>query len=117
MAVTITGTRTNESFGSREFRIFITYALTGTYVTGGFTTPFNTVGGGPGTSSIQSKTPLRFDWYSPLGYIYRSSVATNASTGIPTVTTKIFSAANTEFTNGSAPPDASVQCVVDCGKY
>jgi hypothetical protein len=102
MAVTITLARTHATFSSTVFNEFCTATITGTYATGGFTfNPF-TIYAGKGSSPLPSSQFLAADWYSPLGYIYRTTVSGSVAT------TKIFSAANTELTNAAAVPDASV---------
>jgi hypothetical protein len=116
MAVVITGTRVHETFSSRETRAFVNYLLSGTYATGGFVTPFSGVAGSPGTSPFISKNPLKFDWNSPSGYSYFSTITFSAA-GIPTVTTKIFSAPGVELANGTAVPDAAIQAAIDMQKY
>jgi hypothetical protein len=115
MAIVATGTRIHDTFSSRETRAFVKYALTGTYATGGFTTPFSSVTAGPGTSAFVSKNPIAFQWFSPTGYLYVSTIT--FSGGIPTVTTKIFSAPGTELANTTAVPDASILAAIDMQKY
>jgi hypothetical protein len=106
MAVTSTFSRTHAAFDSTTFTEFVTATLSGTYATGGFTwNPF-TIYGGKGSTPLASTQFLRAEWVSPLGYIYVTTVSGT------TATTKIFSAANTEFTNSSAVPDASVAVVI-----
>ena len=105
MAVTATVTRSFQTADQSTFIEFCNAALTGTYVTGGFTfNPF-TVQGGKGSSPLPSSNFLSADWYSPLGYTYRSTLSGN------TLTTKIFNGI-TEFTNGSAVPDASISVTI-----
>jgi len=116
MAVTVTSKRIHETYSQKENRLFIQYGLAGTYATGGFVTPFTGVAGAPGSSPVQSKNPIVFDWYSPTGYIYSSTITTAAS-GVPTVTTKIFSAPGTELANGTAVPDATILASVDALRY
>jgi hypothetical protein len=106
MAVTATVTRQHLTQDLSTFVEFCSVALTGTYATGGFTfNPF-TIYAGKGSSPVPSSQTVAFDWYSPLGYIYRTTVSGS------TATTKIFSAANTEFTNSSAVPDATVPLTI-----
>lgn len=101
MAVTAIVTRNSSTNDQSTFIEFCTAALTGTYVPGGFTfNPF-TVVAGKGSSPLPSTNFVAADWYSPLGYTYRTSVAGNVAT------TKIFSAANTEL-GAVAVPDASI---------
>lgn len=102
MAVTITVTRTHSSSDQSTFTEFCTAALTGTYVTGGFTFNPYAVYAGKGSSPLPSSSFLAADWYSPTGYIYRTTVAGNVAT------TKILSAAGTELANTTAVPDASI---------
>lgn len=102
MAVTIVVSRNHATFDASTFSEFCTAALTGTYVTGGFTwNPFN-VFAAKGSSPLPSTSVLTFEWYSPLGYLYVTTLAGNVAT------TKIFSAANTELANAAAVPDASL---------
>lgn len=117
MAVAAVGTRVHESFSQREVFTLVKYALTGTYVTGGFVTPFTGVAGGPGTSPVFTKTPYVFDWQSPKGYIYYTSIAAAVGSAPPVCTTQIFSAPNTELANAAAVPDASVLCAITSGRY
>jgi hypothetical protein len=106
MAVTAVVTRNHHTLDATTFIEFCTAALTGTYVTGGFTfNPF-LIYAGKGSSPIASTTFVAADWYSPLGYTYRTTVSGSVAT------TKIFTTANTEFTNGSAVPDASVTLTI-----
>ncbi len=118
MAVTAVGTRVHESLSQRENRAFVNYALSGTYVTGGFATPFSAVSAPVGGSPFQSKVPIKFDWDSQTGYLYHSTI-TPAGAGVPnpTVVTKIFSAPGTELANGTAVPDATIQCAIDMQRY
>jgi hypothetical protein len=102
MAVTAVVTRIHATFDATTFIEFCTTALTGTYVTGGFTfNPFN-IFAGRGSAPLPSSSILATDWYSPSGYNYRSTVAANV------MTVKIFSASGTELANATAVPDASV---------
>lgn len=106
MAVTSVITRNFHSADQSTFTEFCTAALTGTYVTGGFTfNPFNVVGG-KGSSPLPSTNFITAEWYSPLGYIYNTTVSGNVAT------TKIFSAPNTELANTTAVPDATIQVVL-----
>lgn len=106
MAVTSTITRTHSTSDQSTFIEFCTAALAGTYVTGGFTfNPF-AIFAGKGSSPLPSTSVLTVDWYSPLGYIYRTTVAGSVAT------TKIFSAANTELTNATAIPDATITLTI-----
>lgn len=106
MAVTVVLSRQHSTATQTTFEEFCTAALTGTYVTGGFTfNPF-TIFAGKGSSPLPSATAYTFDWYSPLGYTYRTTVAGNVAT------TKIFTTAATELANTTAVPDASVQLVI-----
>lgn len=118
MAVTVVGTRLHEGFNSNSRRAFVSYALTGTYVTGGFVTPFSTGVITPkGASQFVSKTPLKFDWDSTLGYLYHTTITAGAGQAGPTCTTKIFSAPGTELANTTAVPEATVVCAIDMQKY
>lgn len=106
MAVTAVVTRNHSTFDASTFVEFCTAALTGTYVTGGFTfNPF-AVFAGKGSSPLPSSNFLAADWYSPLGYIYRTTVSGNVAT------TKIFTAPATELANTTAVPDASVPLTI-----
>lgn len=115
MAVTITGKRLHESFSQKQNRIIMQYALTGTYATGGFVTPFLGATGTPGTNQVSSRNPLLFTWYSPTGYIYASTIA--ITNGVPAVTTQILSAPGTQLANGAAVPDATILCAIDALRY
>lgn len=106
MAVTATFTRNHSSFDSSTFNEYVTATLSGTYVTGGFTwNPF-TIFAGKGSGALPSSSFILAVWNSPLGYSYVTTISGN------TCTTKIFSAANTEFTNASAVPDATVPVTI-----
>lgn len=106
MAVTSTFARTHLTFDSTTFTEFVTATLSGTYLTGGFTwNPF-TIYAGKGSSPLPSSQFLRAEWVSPLGYIYVTTISGT------TATTKIFSAANTEFTNATTAPDATISVVI-----
>lgn len=106
MAVTSTFTRTTATSDVATTIEYVTMALTGTYATGGFTwNPF-TITGPKGSSPMPGKTVLAMDFYSPLGYSYRTAVAGNVAT------TKIFSASGTELANTTAVPDASVPVTI-----
>ena len=102
MAVTATLTRSSHSDSVSTEMSFVTMALTGTYVTGGFTVnPFATQGGLGSSPLIGSK--VRFaQFQSPNGFTYVPVVVGQV------MTIKIFSAPGTEFANGTAVPDASV---------
>lgn len=101
MAVTAVVTRQHSTSDQSTFIEFCTAALTGTYVTGGFTfNPF-TIFAGKGSSPLPSTSVLAVDWYSPLGYTYRTSVAGSVAT------TKIFNGI-TELANTTAVPDATI---------
>lgn len=117
MAVTAVATRVHESFSQREVFTLVKYAITGTYVTGGFVTPFTGALGTPGSNPVATKTPLVFDWQSPLGYIYYTTIAVAVGSAPPVCTTKIFSAPNTELANAAAVPDASILCAITAGRY
>lgn len=110
MAVTIKGVKQQELPAGGIELIQMTYTLTGTYATGGFVTPFSTAAGTLGTSPAGTRRPLAFDWYSPLGYIYVTTITTVS--GLPLCTTKILSAPNTELTNAAAVPDATITCII-----
>lgn len=110
MAVTAVLTRTRRTDTVTTSIEYMTAALTGTYVTGGFASNLLAVAGGLGTSPLSGTLVVDVDWRSPLGYIYRSSTAYVGRTA--TTTTKIFTAANTELANGAAVPEASVLVVV-----
>ena len=105
MAVTATFTRTGISDTTATSQEFITVGLTGTYVTGGFTSNPFTIAGGLGSSPVSGSRVLSAQWFSPLGYTYVSTVSGS------TMTTKIYSAANTELSAG-ALPDASVPLIL-----
>ncbi len=106
MAVTSTFTRQHSSFDSSTFNEYATAAFTGTYATGGFTwNPF-TIYAGKGSSPLPSSQVVSVTFQSPLGYIYVTTISGT------TATTKILSAANTEFGNGSAVPDATVPVII-----
>lgn len=106
MAVTAVVTRLTHTTDTATYIEFCSAALSGTYVTGGFTfNPF-TIYGGKGSSPLSSTIAVAFDWYSPLGYIYRTTVANNVAT------TKIFTAPNTELTNATAVPDSVVPVTI-----
>ena len=106
MAVTVTVARTSHTCDQSTFIEFCVATFTGTYVTGGFTfNPF-TIQGGKGSSPLPSSNFIAADWYSPLGYIYRTTVAGNVAT------TKIFTAPNTELANTTAVPDATVPVTI-----
>lgn len=105
MAVTATVTRNLSTTDQATFIEFCTASLTGVYVPGGFTfNPF-AIFAGKGSSPLPSTSVLTVDWYSPLGYIYRTTVAGSVAT------TKIFSAANTELT-AIAVPDATISLTI-----
>ncbi len=106
MAVTAVVTRNHATSDQSTFIEFCTAALAGTYVNpGGFTfNPF-TVVAGKGSSPLPSSNFLSADWYSPLGYTYRTSVAGNVAT------TKIFNGI-TELANTTAVPDASINVTI-----
>lgn len=105
MAVTITAQRSDVLKGTNSTGEVGAAALTGTYVTGGFTYPLTSLTGGSGTSPFGGK-PISIAWQSPKGYIYVSTFAGQL------MTTKIFSAANTELANATAVPDASVPFIL-----
>jgi hypothetical protein len=106
MAVTVTINRNYHSADQSTYIEFCTAALAGTYATGGFTfNPFNIVAG-KGSSPLPSSNFVAADWYSPLGYVYRTTVAGNVAT------TKIFTAPNTELANTTAVPDATVPVTI-----
>lgn len=106
MAVTAVVTRSHATSDQSTTLEFCTAALTGTYVTGGFTfNPF-TIYAGKGSTPLPSSNFLNADWSSPLGYTYRTTVAGNVAT------TKIFTAPNTELANTTAVPDASVPVII-----
>jgi hypothetical protein len=109
MAVTSTFTRVRNTVSVPIFEEVVTAALTGTYVTGGFTwNPFAIVGS-PGSSPLPASAVYTVDFYSPKGYIYQTTIVGN------TATTKIYSAPNTEFTPG-AVPDASATVILLKGR-
>jgi len=116
MAVTATATRIHESYSQRELVQFIVYALSGTYVTGGFVTPYSGITGSSlGSNPTISKLPLAFDWYSPTGHLYYTTIVIAGT--VVTCTTKIFTAPGTELGNGVAVPNASVLCAITEGRY
>lgn len=102
MAVTAVVTRTSHSDLTSSEMEFVSMALTGTYVTGGFTfNPYSIVGG-LGSSPLNGRS-IRFSQFqSPTGFIYVPSVAGSV------MTVKIYSASGTELANGTAVPDAVV---------
>lgn len=102
MAVAAVFTRTGSTEDVATTQEFGNAALTGTYATGGFTSNPFALSGGAGSSPFPGKTVLSMQWFSPKGYVYVSTVAAGV------MTTKIFSAANTELANASAVPDATV---------
>lgn len=105
MAVTAVVTRVHATFDATTFIEYCTAALTGTYITGGFTfNPF-AVFAGKGSSPIPSSSVLETSWVSPLGYTYYTTVAGSVAT------TKIFTTANAELANTTAVPDASLQVI------
>lgn len=106
MAVTFAITRNINEVSVPLFDEVCTATLSGTYATGGFTwNPFN-ITGGPGTSPLVAAAIYGVWFESPLGYTYVTSVSGQ------TATTKILTTANTEFTNGSAVPDATCQVII-----
>jgi hypothetical protein len=107
MAVVSTFKRIKHSVEVPIFDEICAVTLTGTYATGGFTwNPFAIVAG-PGSSPlVATGGVLTTDFYSPLGYIYTTTVAGS------TATTKIFTAANTELANTTAVPDAALTVVI-----
>lgn len=105
MAVTLVINRTFQSSDQATFTEYCTAALTGTYVTGGFTwNPF-TIVGGKGSSPLPSSNFLDDDWNSATGHTYSTTVAGNVAT------TKIFAGA-TELANAAALPDAATTFIV-----
>lgn len=106
MAVTSSFTRQHSTFDASTFTEFITAALSGTYITGGFTwNPFS-IFAGKGSNPLPSTQILTIDFVSPLGYSYRTTLSGN------TATTKIFTAPNTEFTTATAVPDAAPAVII-----
>jgi hypothetical protein len=108
MAVTAVLKRSHVFKGTNGTEELGTATLSGTYATGGFTFNISSLTGGSG-SSPYGGTPIDMQFRSPLGYIY---VSTFAQVGnVVTMTTKVFSAANTELTAG-ATPEASVPFIL-----
>ena len=105
MAVTAFIKRNHGTYNTTTSEEFCTATLSGTYVPGGFTVNPFTVAGGLGSAPFDGQTFLAADWYSPLGYTYVSTVAGNV------MTTKIFSAPNTEL-GAVAVPDASLPVIL-----
>lgn len=105
MAVTSVITRTFQSADQATFTEYCTAALTGTYVTGGFTwNPF-TIVAGKGSSPLPSSNFLDDDWNSATGHTYATTVVGNVAT------TKIFAGA-TELANAAALPDATTTFII-----
>ena len=105
MAVTSTFTRTFVTSDNATTQEFVTATFTGTYITGGFTwNPFAV--SAKGDSPAPGRTLLSAQFISPLGYTYVTTISGN------TATTKIFSAANTEFTTATNAPDATVNVIL-----
>lgn len=105
MAVTSVFSRTHSSFDSSTYREYVTAALTGTYVQGGFTwNPF-TIFAGKGSSPLPSTQLLAVQFLSTLGYQYVTTISGN------TATTKIYGVAGTELAAG-ALPEASVPALI-----
>jgi hypothetical protein len=110
MAITSVFTRIRHSVTVPTFEEICTAALSGTYVTGGFTwNPFN-IFASPGSSPLPASALYTADFYSPKGYIYVTTVSGQ------TATTKIMSAPNTELANATAVPDASLTVVLGKGR-
>lgn len=105
MAVTSVFTRQQLTEDLSTTQEFCSVALTGTYAPGGFTTNPFAISGGLGSSPVSGSSVLSAQYFSPLGYIYVSSVSGKV------MTTKIFSAANTEL-GTVAVPDALLTCVI-----
>ena len=105
MAVVAVVTRTFQTSDQATFTEYCSAAITGTYVTGGFTfNPF-TVFAGKGSSPLPSTNFIAADWYSPTGHTYITTVAGNVAT------TKIF-AGTTELASAAAVPNATIPVTI-----
>ena len=110
MAVVAVVTRTFQTSDQATFTEYCSAAITGTYVTGGFTfNPF-TIFAGKGSSPLPSSNFLNADWYSPTAHSYVTSFA--VVSGVPTCTVKIFTAPGTELANAAAVPNATVPVTI-----
>jgi hypothetical protein len=105
MAVVFTPTRTFSTADQATFIEFCTATVTGTYTTAGFVwNPF-TIFGGKGSSPLPSSNVLSVDFYSPLGFTYRTSVVGNVAT------TVVFNG-TTQLANAAAMPDATISFTI-----